>query len=133
MLYKAIPSSVQTNSRPRLSLHLKQCDGVAVLECKGRIRFRSETELFRAGVQEALDRGTNLVIDLKGVESIDSAGIGELVMVHMLARGAQCEVCIAGVNDFVRRLLDLTNVASLFEIRASVEAAVASLHANVTG
>jgi anti-sigma B factor antagonist len=82
--------------------------------------------------REVLADGRNLILDLSAVETIDSAGIGELVMVYMRACAAQREVRIASPKKRVQDLLQLTNVGSLFQIYPTLDEAIASLPREVT-
>jgi anti-sigma B factor antagonist len=126
MLYKAV-EQLSGNKDLALSLRTTVREGVAVLHCAGRIHLRAEAELFAAAARQAFDSGVDLILDVSGVQSIDSAGLGELVMVYMQGRGAERQVRLAGPDNFVRSLLELTNVGSLFEIHPTVEEALASI------
>jgi anti-anti-sigma factor len=66
------------------------------------------------------------VLEFSDVKAMDSAGIGELVLVHMQARAFECVIRLAAPTPQVQGLLELTNVAALFEIHSTVESAVAS-------
>jgi anti-sigma B factor antagonist len=99
------------------------------LHCTGRLRFNPEAALFAHMAREV---GKNLVLDLSAVETIDSAGISELVMVYMRACAAEREVRIASPKKRVHDLLELTNVGSLFQIYPTLNEAIASLHPEVT-
>jgi anti-sigma B factor antagonist len=83
--------------------------------------------LFAGTARGVLADGKNLILDMSAVEIIDSAGIGELVMVYMRACAAQREVRIASPKKRVHDLLELTNVGSLFQIYPTLDEAIASL------
>lgn len=95
--------------------------------CRGRICFREDARRFSQTALEQLRSGRNLALDFSDVSAIDSAGIGELVLVHMQARAFGCAVHIVNPAPQVQTLMQLTNVISLFEVFPSVESAVASL------
>jgi anti-sigma B factor antagonist len=127
MFFKRVVSPAGKGPRIGLSVKVKQVESAVILECTGRIRYRKEAELFAAKAREILDGRTNLIIDLGGVEAIDGAALSELVIVHMRARAAECEVRLGCVNDLIRSVLELTNIASLFETYPTLNEAVASL------
>jgi len=110
----------------KLSAELDESSGIAVLHCAGRICFRREAELLAANAQAYLRQECDLVLDLGEVEAVDSAGVGQLVLIHMQAEALDCDVCIACIREPVQELLKLTNVASLFEFFDSVEDALSS-------
>lgn len=57
-----------------------------------------------------------LTLDLSGVAFVDSSGLGALVRVaHQVAEGGG-RVRLRGVSSQVQRLLDITSVASQFDI-----------------
>ena len=77
-------------------------------------------------VGEVLQQSRKLVLDLSGVSSMDSAGIGELALLQTWAQGGSGSLKCAGPNSLVSTLLELTNLDSVLEVHPSVDAAVAS-------
>jgi len=80
--------------------------------------------------QEFLAAGNDLVLDFAALNLLDSSGIGQLVFINMYAQALGRDVCIACAPDRVRYLLELTNVASLFQFFASVDDALESCASN---
>ena len=111
-----------------LSLHMEayhRGDAI-VLHCKGRIVFRDEAVALSRRAAELLQRSQQLVLDLSGVEAIDSAGLGQLVLLHMWAEGNRYSIKLASPTKRVHDLLEMTNVASIFEIHNTVDGALNS-------
>jgi anti-anti-sigma factor len=96
------------------------------LYCCGRICFREEAQKFSRAVVQVLSSGKSVVLEFSDVKAMDSAGIGELVLVHMQAQAFECAIRLAAPRPQVQGLLELTNVASLFEIYPTLESALAS-------
>lgn len=115
----------------RRRLQLEVCDQGAstVVRCQGRICFREEALNFSQTVTGLLRSGNRVVLEFSGVEMLDSAGIGELVQVHMQSQAAESTVCLVSPTPRIKKLLELTNVASLFAIHPTVEDALHSLAA----
>src|ERR1700692_918279 len=63
----------------KLSLETRNRGDVMIVHCQGRIVYRDEAASLSHVVGEVLHHGGKVVLDLGGVTSIDSAGIGELV------------------------------------------------------
>jgi anti-anti-sigma regulatory factor len=57
---------------------------------------------------------------------MDSAGIGELALLHRRAEDSNASLKCAAPTPFVRNLLDLTNLDSVLEIYSSVGDALES-------
>lgn len=119
--------SAVKGERTKLCLEISKNKGTAVVRCRGRICFREEALSFSRIVIELLLDGRAVVLEFSGVEALDSAGIGELVLVHMQAQAVRNAICLVAPSPHVRKLLELTNVASLFAIHTSVETALTSL------
>lgn len=64
---------------------------------------------------------SNLLVDLKGVLFMDSAGLGALVAAHKIATQASGEIMLCSVNGQARMLLEMTGLESVFQIYESVE------------
>jgi anti-sigma B factor antagonist len=110
----------------RLLIEPREIDGVTVLRCTGRICYQREAELLATAAEQVFEDGHDLVLDLAGIEIVDSAGIGQLVLIHMRAQAARREVTLASVPNHILQLLKLTNTARLFECVETPEAALCS-------
>ena len=118
---------VSGDRRLRLSL-AAEMGGAVVLHCEGRIIFGPEARALTGIVADVLPSARRMVIDLSGVEIVDSAGLGELVLLHMWASAAGFSLKFAGPRKSVRHLLELTNLAAVFDAYGSVAEAIAAMH-----
>ena len=110
----------------KLSLETRNRSDVIIVHCQGRIVYRDEAAALSRVVGEVLQQARKVVLDLSGVSSMDSAGIGELAFLQTWAQGKNVSLKCAGPNPLVRTLLDLTNLDSVLEVHPSVDAAMAS-------
>jgi len=69
-------------SKLKLSLETRNRGDVIIVHCQGRIVYRDEAAVLARVVGEVLQQAKKLVLDLSGVTSIDSAGIGELALLQ---------------------------------------------------
>jgi anti-anti-sigma factor len=113
-------------SKLKLSLETRNRGDVMIVHCQGRIVYRDEAAALSRLVGEFLENRGKVVLDLSGVSSIDSAGIGELAYLYTRARSQNAELKCASPTPFVRDLLDLTNLDSVLEIHPSVGEALAA-------
>src|SRR6185295_7550039 len=65
----------------------------------------------------------NLIVDLSGVPTIDSAGIRALVRAHTTAGRVDGTLRLAGARPEVIRVLEMTHLAGVFDMYDSAEAA----------
>src|ERR1700741_2641556 len=86
----SLPLTASRRNEKRLKLRMEagSLGGAVVLHCQGRIIFRDEAQALSSIVTEVLPSARRMVVDLAGVESVDSAGLGELVLTHMWAEAA---------------------------------------------
>jgi anti-sigma B factor antagonist len=110
----------------KLSLETRNRGDVIIVHCQGRIVYRYEAAALSRVVGAALQHARKLVLDLSGVSSMDSAGIGELALLQSWAQGKNVTFKCAGANSLVTTLLELTNLDSVLEVHPSVDAALAS-------
>ena len=113
-------------SKLKLSLETRNRGDVIIVHCHGRIVYRDEAAALSRLVGEVLRHAGKLVLDLGGVNSMDSAGIGELALLQTWAQERDAELKCAGANPLVRSLLDLTNLDSVLEVHPTVESALES-------
>jgi len=109
----------------KLSLETRNRGDILIVHCQGRIVYRDEAAALSQVVGEVLHNGGKVVIDLSGVTSIDSAGIGELVFLHTRAQSQNADLRVANPCAIVRDLLDLTNVDSVLAIHPNLDDAMA--------
>lgn len=64
------------------------------------------------------------LINLAGVDFVDSDGLGELTRCYSIVRQAGGEMKLVHVHQRVQALLELTRLANLFEIHIAEQAAL---------
>jgi anti-sigma B factor antagonist len=111
-------------SKLKLSLETRQRGDVVVVYCQGRIVYRDEAVALSSLVGTILQDRGKVVLDLSGVSSVDSAGIGELVLLHRRAQAKNAELKCASLSPFVRDLFDLTRLDSFFEVHSNLNEAL---------
>jgi anti-anti-sigma factor len=101
--------------------------GAVVLHCQGRIIFRSEARALSSIVAEVLPSARRMVVDLGGIDSIDSGGLGELVLIGMWAEASGYTLSFASPKKSLRHLFEITNLASVFDVYGSVPEAMEAM------
>jgi len=122
------PAGFLSEKEPKLKLSLETRNrgDIIVVHCQGRIVYRDEAAALSRLVGEVLQHTGKLVLDLSGVSSMDSAGIGELALLETWAREKGAALKCAGPNELVRTLLDLTNLDTVLEVHPSIDEALES-------
>jgi anti-sigma B factor antagonist len=72
--------------------------------------------------------GKNIVLNLEGIEYIDSSGFGALLSILRNAKNKNSTFKICNVSEDVMELVKLLQLHNVFEIYDGVEECVASFH-----
>jgi anti-sigma B factor antagonist len=102
----------------------KVVDGVMMVDLRGRITLGEETEALRGRVKQLVEAGhTRIILNLEGVDYIDSVGLSTLVSSYTSARKQGGDVKLLHLTKRVHDLLQITRLSTVFEIYDSLEAA----------
>jgi anti-sigma B factor antagonist len=96
-----------------------------VLELAGDIDVETARTLRAHIVDRFSAPATQVIIDLSGVDFMDSSGLGALVSGWQLTRD-EGDFRIAGANPVVQRVLSITGMEEVFALYPTVEDAAAS-------
>jgi len=110
-----------------LNITSGEVNGVAVLWLDGRIVLGEETVALREKVKGLLGEGKKkLVLNLKNVMFIDSAGLGALVAAHASAKSSGATLRLCNLGSRANELIQLTRLVTVFEVSNSEADAVSS-------
>jgi len=90
-----------------------------IVTLKGEVDLHYSPEA-RKQILEQLKNNKHVLVDLSGVEYIDSSGIASLVEGFQLARSSKLEFGLVGVSDAARQVLELARLDKVFQIKATV-------------
>ena len=113
----------------QLKLSTRIVDGIAVLDCAGRIVFGDESSLLRDTAKKMINENKRIVLNLSGVSYIDSGGLGTLVSLFTTAQKAGGSIKLANLTERVGDLLQVTKLLTVFEVYDSEEKALDSYRA----
>ncbi|HET9293353.1 MAG TPA: STAS domain-containing protein [Gemmatimonadales bacterium] len=94
----------------------KHTSGVLMVQVEGQLIVGNRQEL-KNTVQEALEHGERkFLVDFTRTGYIDSSGLGALVSISKKVREQGGELRLAGLNEDLRSLFELTKLDTLFAI-----------------
>lgn len=108
-----------------VELRTRECDGRVVVVLRGDLDV-AEAASVAAALTEIAIRQRQIVVDLAGLEFIDSSGLAALVRVRKHARHAGGDLLLAAPQQQVLRLLAVTCLIEVFSVHACVEDAAGS-------
>jgi anti-sigma B factor antagonist len=94
--------------------------GQAIVALRGELDVVDAASL-AAALVDAVAREPVIIVDLAGLEFIDSSGAAALVLVRRQARRAGGDLLLAGPQDQVLQFLTVSGLADVFPVLASVE------------
>ncbi len=110
-----------------MSIQVHQHSGFTVLEVTGKVTIGAGDVALREAVHGALDAGaTKLLINLGGVSTMDSSGIGELVSAFTTVSNRGGSLKLVNLPDKVQDILQITQLITVFEVFDTEEEAMAS-------
>ena len=109
-----------------LGVHTQVCGDVFILRCDGRIVFGDEGAVLRERVGNMLSGSPKIVVNLTGVNYIDSGGLGILLGLSISARNRGGELKLVSPNKRVNDLLQRTNLDTILSVYGNDEEAVAA-------
>ena len=91
--------------------------GKSVIRLQGKVMISEAPDRIGAAVEELVQAGTRtVIIDLSGVTSLDSTGIGYLIAGYNRIMAAGGDMRMAGANARVLRLFQMTGVDQLLSL-----------------
>jgi len=112
-----------------LEVHQREREGIIIVELKGRLTAGPEVGALRdrvAAQTAAGARNVNIVLDMQGVDYIDSTGLGTLVICATSLRKNGGNIKLLHLNRRNIELLVMTKLATVFEIFTDEQDAVNS-------
>jgi anti-sigma B factor antagonist len=102
-----------------LRISREDAEDVAVVAVHGELDLKGGPSLREALVAAiGEDHGRRIVVDLDGVDFIDSAGLGVLLGALKRARSNNGELVLVATGRNVLRVLELTGLVRVFDIHA---------------
>jgi anti-sigma B factor antagonist len=105
----------------------RSVDGVDIISLQGKITIGAGDSQLRDVINEALNSGNNrILLDMSGVTTIDSSGIGELVGSYTTVTNRGGKLKLLHLPAKLNELLHVTQLITVFEVYENEDEAVKS-------
>jgi anti-sigma B factor antagonist len=102
-------------------------DDVEIISLQGKITIGAGDTQLREVITNAVNAGKNkILLDLSGVTTIDSSGIGELVGSYTTATNRGGKLKLLHLPAKLNELLHVTQLITVFEVYENEQEAIAS-------
>jgi anti-sigma B factor antagonist len=120
--------SIQERSTTKAQTTVRQIGDIAVVDMVGRITFGEGNVMLRDTIRDLLAKGNKqILLNLQGVNYVDSAGIGEMVRSHATVRNQGGQLKLCNLTNLISDLLQKTKLHSVFDIHADEATAIQSV------
>lgn len=109
-----------------MSFTISKQGDISVVAIDGQLIVSNRQELKQKMLEELEGGGRKFLVDFTQTGYIDSSGLGVLVSLSKKIREQGGELRLAGLNEDLRTLFELTKLDTLFQITDSREQALAS-------
>jgi len=101
--------------------------GVVILELSGKIMGGPDATLLNDKLHELIEAGkTKIVANLKGVNWMNSSGLGILIGGLTTMRNSGGDLKLADITDRIQSLLMITKLLTVFESFDTIDQAIES-------
>ena len=101
-----------------LQIETREVAHVTILDVAGRIILGDELDALRSAIRDLIGQGKKkIILNLAGVDYIDSSGVGELVGSFTTVRNAGGELKLLNLTQKVQDVLHVTKLYTVFDIR----------------
>ena len=105
----------------------RQVDNVLIVDIIGELRLGEGTDVLRNLVRDLVNSGyKGILLNLRDVRHIDSAGVGELMSCYTTVRNAGGQLKLMNLSKNVHNLLQITKLYTIFEVAEDEPSAIAS-------
>jgi len=110
-----------------MKIDVRNEQGVTIIAPKGKITIGVGDVALRQAVHEALEAGArNILLDLEGVSTVDSSGVGEMVSAYTTVTNKGGKLKIANLPSKVADILQMTQLITVFDSFDNMQEAISS-------
>ena len=106
-----------------LGLDTRTVDGYAVVDVKGEIDVYTAPKLREKLIELVSEGSYNVVVNLEGVDFLDSTGLGVLVGALKRVKAHDGTLALVCTQDKILKIFKITGLTKVFPIHDSVEEA----------
>lgn len=128
---KAEPIATTKNkySVEELTIRERLAGSVVILDLEGKVTDGGATAALRKAIRGLLDEGkANVLLNLKGVSSVDDTGFDEIVASYNAVQAKNGKLKLLNMPDFFSDNLHITRFLTVFQIYDNEDEAVASFN-----
>jgi anti-sigma B factor antagonist len=109
-----------------LGLDVRQVESFSVVDVKGEIDVYTAPKLREKLIELVSEGSHHVVVNLEGVDFLDSTGLGVLVGALKRVKAHEGSLALVCTQDKILKIFKITGLTKVFPIHGSVEEATSS-------
>ena len=110
-----------------MKLSTKEVKGITIIELVGSVLGGPDATALNETLHKLVERGKKKVLlDLSGVQTMNSSGLSMLIGALQTVRNAGGELKIASASEKIESLLVITKLTTVFELHPTIKKALGS-------
>jgi len=109
-----------------VEIKTSEADGIAFVHMSGRLTSTTSGQAYDELVRVAQSGTKRVVINVRDLDFIASAGLRSILVAAKLLKGSRGEMRICEANETVKKILETSGFANLIQLCADENEAVAS-------
>jgi anti-anti-sigma factor len=110
-----------------MKINTRESGDVRIIELQGKITIGAGDTQLRDAILQSVEEGKkNILLDMAGVTTLDSSGIGELVGSYTTVTNRAGKLKLLHLPSKISDLLQVTQLITIFEVYEDEQQAVAS-------
>jgi anti-sigma B factor antagonist len=110
-----------------MKLSSKEVSGVTVVSLEGSVLGGPDATALNDALHKLTEKHKkNIVVDLSGVQSMNSSGLSMLITALTTVKNAGGDLRLAAASKKIESLLVITKLSTVFELHPTVKKAIAS-------
>ncbi len=111
----------------KVNVSVRDAGDVKIVELKGKITIGAGDVQMRHAIHEVLDAGCKkIIVDMSGVTTIDSSGVGELVGCFTTATHKGAKMKLMKLTAKINDVLTVTQLITVFDVYSDEAEALAA-------
>lgn len=119
---------------PSLIANRRQLGSISIVDLRGDIGLGEASLILRQTIRDLVESGrTRIILNFSEVNSMDSAGVGELTGAYKLVNSRGGELKFVNPTKKVHRILVITGLDKVLEVYTDEQAAIRSFSKTAHG
>jgi anti-sigma B factor antagonist len=112
-----------------MELKIRKNGETYIIDVNGEMDLYNSYKLKELVMKMLEKKVERFIINLQGVDYIDSSGIGALIYICSTVKKMNLRLLIANIHGSVKKVIELTKLMGYFPIAATIEDAVKQMEA----